>query len=113
MTVVNGNRRKLLVKPFHIENIEQKSCFPVYAALHLWDMVKVVFKLIALNALNRKHKNVKTSEPNFQLRKPELKKKTKFNESRRMLRLQQNPFQMSWPLCVPNIIDQIHNCSHI
>lgn len=76
MTVVNRNRRKLLVKPFHIENIE-KSCFPVYAALHLWDMVKVVFKRTALNALNRKRKNVQTSEPNFQLRKPELKKKTK------------------------------------
>lgn len=49
----------------------------LYVALHLWDMVKVVFKCTALNALNRKRKNVQTSEPNFQLRKPELKKKTK------------------------------------
>ena len=27
MTVVNGNRRKLLVKPFHIENIETEKLF--------------------------------------------------------------------------------------
>ena len=65
MMVVNDNRRKLSIKLFHIENTEtQKSCFPIYAALQLWDMVKAAFReqLTALNAFNRKHKNVKTNE---------------------------------------------------
>lgn len=74
MMVVNDNRRKLSIKLFHIENTEtQKSCFHIYAALQLWDMVKAAFReqLTALNAFNRKHKNVKKNEPSSQFRKPE------------------------------------------
>ena len=78
MMVVNDNRRKLSIKLFHIENTEtQKSCFPIYAALQLWDMVKAAFReqLTALNAFNRKHKNVKTNESSCQFRKPEKENK--------------------------------------